>query len=142
MGEVLPDWSSVVRSYVSAQLLWGHRVATALGLSLPEFAALNLIDLEGPATTGRVAEVTGLSAPATTRLVDRLVARGFVERVPDGADRRRVLVARTEAWTQEIDRMVEPHRVAMRGVLADFDPSERAVIRRYLEGMGGALTEM
>lgn len=142
MSRVSPDWSSVVRSYVSAQLLWGHRVATTLGLSLPEFATLNLIGLEGPVTTGRVADVTGLSAPAATRLVDRLIARGFVERVPDDTDRRRVLVARTEAWAEEIDRAVEPHRVAMRGVVADFDASERAVIARYLEGMAGALKNL
>ena len=41
-------------------------------------------------TVGRIGELTGLTTGATTRLVDRLEQAGFVRRVADPADRRRV----------------------------------------------------
>ena len=47
----------------------------------------------GPHSVGQLAEVLGVSPPAATRLVDRLVEHGVVERRHDPADRRVVLVA-------------------------------------------------
>jgi DNA-binding MarR family transcriptional regulator len=46
----------------------------------------------GPRSVGRIAEVLGVSRPAATQLVDRLVEHGMIERRHDPADRRVVLV--------------------------------------------------
>ena len=46
----------------------------------------------GATTAGRLAEITGLTSGAVTRVIDRLEQAGYVRRVPDPADRRRVIV--------------------------------------------------
>ena len=50
----------------------------------------------GGTSVSDVAEVYGVSKQAASQLVDSLVARGYVERIPDDADRRRMLVGLTE----------------------------------------------
>ncbi len=47
---------------------------------------------KGPHSIGRLAEVVGVTPPAASQLVDKLSEHGMVERRPDPADRRVVLV--------------------------------------------------
>ncbi|HEY7130982.1 MAG TPA: MarR family transcriptional regulator, partial [Candidatus Limnocylindrales bacterium] len=46
----------------------------------------------GATTAGRLSEITGLTSGAVTRVIDRLEQAGYVRRIPDPADRRRVIV--------------------------------------------------
>src|SRR6476661_1776117 len=71
---------------------FGQTVAIRFGLSESDIETLEaLIDM-GATTAGRLAELTGLTSGAVTRVIDRLEQAGFVRRVPDPADRRRVIV--------------------------------------------------
>jgi DNA-binding MarR family transcriptional regulator len=71
---------------------FGQTVAIRFGLSESDIETLEaLIDL-GATTAGRLAELTGLTSGAVTRVIDRLEQSGYVRRVPDPADRRRVIV--------------------------------------------------
>ncbi|MFJ5141222.1 MarR family winged helix-turn-helix transcriptional regulator [Streptomyces sp. NPDC088707] len=82
------------RRYMAAYALFNQAVADRLGLHPTDVQCLNLLSLEeGPVTTGRVAELTGLTTGSATRLVDRLERSGYVTRERDTEDRRRVLVA-------------------------------------------------
>ena len=63
---------------------------------------------DGPKTAGEVARGAGLKSAATTALLDRLERRGLVERVPDDADRRRVLVRMTAAAEREVGALYGP----------------------------------
>src|SRR3954453_11829976 len=70
----------------------GQTVAIRFGLSESDIETLEqLIDM-GASTAGKLAEVTGLTSGAVTRVIDRLEQAGFVRRVADPADRRRVIV--------------------------------------------------
>ncbi|MBD0709130.1 MULTISPECIES: MarR family winged helix-turn-helix transcriptional regulator [unclassified Streptomyces] len=81
------------RRYMAAYALFNQAVADHLGLHPTDVQCLNLLGLEGgPVTTGRVAELTGLTTGSATRLVDRLERSGYVTRERDTEDRRRVLV--------------------------------------------------
>ena len=71
---------------------FGQTVAVRFGLSESDIETLvALIDL-GATTAGRLAELTGLTSGAVTRVIDRLEQSGYVRRVPDPADRRKVIV--------------------------------------------------
>ncbi len=71
---------------------FGQTVAVRFGLSESDIETLEaLIDL-GATTAGRLAELTGLTSGAVTRVIDRLEQSGYVRRVPDPADRRKVIV--------------------------------------------------
>ncbi len=54
----------------------------------------------GPRTLREIAEANGYDAPYTTVVVDKLVARGLVERTAHPDDKRRKLVTLTAAGRQ------------------------------------------
>ena len=72
-----------------------HAVAGALGLNDTDMRCLGVVHREGGLTAGQLAAATGLSAGAMTTAIDRLERAGYVQRVRDEADRRRVLVQAT-----------------------------------------------
>lgn len=90
---LLAELAVTSRRYMASYALFNQAVADHLGLHPTDLQCLNLLGLEaGPVTTGRVAELTGLTTGSATRLVDRLERAGYVTRARDTADRRRVLV--------------------------------------------------
>lgn len=74
----------------------------------------------GPRSVGQLAEELEVSPPAATQLVDRLAEHGMVERHPDTADRRVVLVDYVPGMHEVAQRIVESRRGplerAMRGL--------------------------
>ncbi len=91
------------RRYMAAYALFNQAVADHLGLHPTDVQCLNLLSLEGgPVTTGRIAELTGLTTGSATRLVDRLERAGYVTRARDTEDRRRVLVSLAPGRTAEL----------------------------------------
>ena len=91
------------RRYMAAYALFNQAVADHLRLHPTDVQCLNLLSLESaPVTTGRIAELTGLTTGSATRLVDRLERSGYVTRERDTEDRRRVLVALVPARMAEL----------------------------------------
>lgn len=85
-----------------------------------------------------VSEVLGVSKQAASQLVDTLVVRGYVERVPHPDDRRRMTVALTDrgrSAAQEIRDAVESVDAELTGRVGE---PEVAVARRVL----GQLVEL
>ncbi|MFI1372535.1 MarR family transcriptional regulator [Streptomyces longwoodensis] len=105
---LLDELSVVSHRYVASYALFNQAVADHLGLHPTDLQCLNLLTLEpGPVTTGRVAQLTGLTTGSATRLVDRLERAGYVRRERDAADRRKVLVATVPERIAEFRRMWE-----------------------------------
>jgi DNA-binding MarR family transcriptional regulator len=69
----------------------------ALGVNRTDGRCLDLIQQAGRIGAGELAEWAGLTTGAVTAVVDRLEAKGYVRRVPDPDDRRRVQLEMTEA---------------------------------------------
>jgi DNA-binding MarR family transcriptional regulator len=67
-------------------------VADALGLNRTDMRCTDVVEREGAVTAGRLAKATGLTTGAITSVIDRLERAGYVRRVRDESDRRRVLV--------------------------------------------------
>ena len=86
---------SVLRSLRRVNLqgsLFGQTVAIRFGLSESDIEALEVLIDSGAATAGKLSDLTGLTTGAVTRVIDRLEQAGYVRRVPDPTDRRRVIV--------------------------------------------------
>ncbi|MCX5384905.1 MarR family winged helix-turn-helix transcriptional regulator [Streptomyces sp. NBC_00083] len=93
-NDLMRDLGAVARRYMASYALFNQALADHLGLHPTDLQCLNLLGLEpGPVTTGRIAELTGLTTGSATRLVDRLEKSGYVTRRRDTEDRRKVLVA-------------------------------------------------
>ena len=74
---------------------------------------------------GRLLRETLVTSGTMTNRVDRLAARGFVERSPDPDDRRGVIVRLTAEGKTAVDGAFEALLEAERGFLADLPARER-----------------
>lgn len=97
MANPVDAWESLFRAQVAVM----RRLVADFppGLSFNEYDVLfNLSRLPGRSARMRdLNAVILLSQPSVSRLVDRLVARGLLERLPDPTDRRGTVVHLTEA---------------------------------------------
>jgi DNA-binding MarR family transcriptional regulator len=71
---------------------------------------------------------TMLSSGGTTKRLDRLVEAGLVERRPDPADRRGILVKLTPRGKAAIDRAVEAHVANEERLLGSLGPADRRAL--------------
>jgi DNA-binding MarR family transcriptional regulator len=111
-------------------------------LSMREYDVLYTLSKFGePVRMGELHRHVLLSQPALSRMVDRLVERGFIERSPDPADGRGVRLSLTDAG-RDIQRQIGRRhaRSVARAVTAELDPDELrhlATICWKLAGQGG-----
>lgn len=89
---ILEDLARVGREHSDATVIFHATVASMLDLHPTDYKTLGVVERLGPLTAGDVAKLSGLATASVTNLLDRLESRGFVRRVRDPEDRRRVLV--------------------------------------------------
>jgi DNA-binding MarR family transcriptional regulator len=134
------DASQVYRRYLSAVMLHGQASARACDLGATDLYALNILELAGAMTPGELGARTGLTTGPTTRLIDRLEAAGYVRRVPDPGDRRKVIVEPIGKPSQ-LDEVLAPARKALGGILAGYTGAEREVLFDYFTRAAQAYRE-
>ena len=87
----------------------------------------------GQLTMGALAEQVTLTTGGVTRLVDRMDAAGYVERLPCPTDRRVAYAAITEAGRTKLTEASEVHGANLRETFAGFSDRELAVLDRLLD---------
>jgi DNA-binding MarR family transcriptional regulator len=132
---------AALRDLVTTGARVNHVVARRAGLSESELVTLEHLSREriGPAEVARRLEV---STAAATGIVDRLVARGHVERRPHAADRRRTELVITDSGRAEAVGHLMPMFEALDRLDRSFSDEERAVVERYLRGAVAAFEEV
>ena len=120
--ELLAEMAQVSREGASRALMLHQAVADRFGLGPSDIKCLDLVRDEPGLTAGRVAEATGLSASAVTSVLDRLERAGFIERVRDTGDRRKVHV-----------RSTGRHEAAVGQVFAEVAAAFGATAARYTD---------
>ena len=78
-----------------------------IGLSPTEGHAVSYLRSYSPAPVSELHRVLGIKPSTLTSMLDRLEARGWLERRPSGRDRRVILVGLTDAGRVEADRVQE-----------------------------------
>ncbi len=134
-ADVLERFSVYGRETSALTILFHSRVAEVMGLSTTDEKCLDLaLRSDGPITAGRLAELSGLSTGAVTGVIDRLEKAGYVRRVRDPHDRRKVLVEVTMP-EDRFGHLFVGARETLREVLSQFTPEEWAVLERYNRAM-------
>ncbi|GLW05403.1 putative HTH-type transcriptional regulator YcgE [Microtetraspora sp. NBRC 13810] len=116
----------------TAVVLFHEAVARRLGLSAVDHKALGLITRRGPLPAGALAAELGIGASAVTALVDRLARAGYVRRVTDPGDRRRVLVSADTGHVPDLSDIFAALGRDMSAFMADYDEREIAAITDYV----------
>jgi DNA-binding MarR family transcriptional regulator len=132
--EVLERFTLYMREQSALTVMFHTKVAEQMGLSATDEKCLDLaMRAEGPLTAGRIAELSGLSTGAVTGVIDRLERAGFVRRVRDPHDRRKVLVQVTPGDLGKFEQLFGKAQASLVEVLSHFDDDELQVIERYLQ---------
>jgi DNA-binding MarR family transcriptional regulator len=120
------------RKVGSQAALWSQAVAERLGLASSDVECLDTLLTEGRLTVGRLAELTGLTTGSATRMVDRLEQAGFVRRVPDPADRRRVMVEPVAGVEGRLGVLHDSFRDAQIELIEQYDDDQLRVLADFL----------
>jgi DNA-binding MarR family transcriptional regulator len=97
----------------------------------PEISALERLDRAGTATPGRLAAAEQITPQAMGATLGELTRRGLVERRPDPADGRRVVVSLSEAGRHFVRDKRTARTEQLARALADrFTPEELETLRK------------
>lgn len=94
--ELIAEASAEVRHQQVAYDRFHDAVAGYLKINRTDLRCLDLLDLRGRLTAGELSAATGLSTGSVTVMLDRLERAGYVRRLRDPGDRRRVYAEPTE----------------------------------------------
>lgn len=93
-------------------------------MSDAQFAVLAILRQHGTQTLGAIADREQVTAPSMTRTVNVLEESGYVERVADDADRRRVLISLTAAGAQIVVETIRLRDSSLAEALAELGLEE------------------
>ena len=141
-AELLRRLSDLGRK-ISTQTVFLHQaIAQAIGLNATDTKCLDLIASEpdGTVTAGRLSDLTGLTTGAITHILDRLEKRGFVERVRDTEDRRRVFVRVRSGSLEPLLPKYEAIGKAYMALAGQYSDDDLSLICGYMD-QASELTE-
>lgn len=131
-AQLIKDIVLAIQDEQAQNAFLSNAIAERLGVTTTELEVLGTLVARGALSAGDLARRTGLTSGAVTRLIDRLVERGIVRRLPDAADRRRVLVEVTAAARRASEPFYEPIAKEGTALLEERTEKELEVILEYL----------
>jgi len=110
-------------------------------LTLPRYRALVVMCSGGPLPMSDLADRLACSRSTATRLCDRLVRDGLVERRSRAGDRRAVEVAVTRRGTTLVRKVTERRREEIAAVVAEVPVTQRTALVEALRTLAEAAGE-
>jgi DNA-binding MarR family transcriptional regulator len=104
----MEELARALRVFLSASDAFDEALRGVLGLNPNDLRCVDLLDQHGTLTAGALAGLAGLTTGAVTFMLDRLEHAGFVHRLRDVQDRRRVLVELVPRARKEIFELHAP----------------------------------
>jgi DNA-binding MarR family transcriptional regulator len=131
--ELLQELSRTLGRELSARTIMFHQaVAERLGLNATDHKCLDIARRTEAMTAGALAEHTGLTTGAITGVIDRLERAGFVSRVRDANDRRRVLIQPKPDRVRTVAPLLESLDAAWNALCARYNERELAFLNRFM----------
>lgn len=141
---MLRSLGELARKFSTQTVLLHEVIAQTVGLNATDTRCLSLIRFhpDGMVTAGWLADLTGLTTGAITHILDRLEKRGFVERVRDTEDRRKVFVRLRPENFEELSSQYEALGKSYMKLVDRYSDEELKLIFGYLEGMSGMTEQL
>jgi DNA-binding MarR family transcriptional regulator len=121
-----------VRKMGAQSVVTSKTVADRFDLNQTDLEVLDLIFLRKQASAGDLADATGLSSGSVTALIDRLETAGYIERMDDPEDRRRVLVRVCQEAIEPIKATYMGMQKKMFALWSTFEPRDLKVITEFV----------
>jgi DNA-binding MarR family transcriptional regulator len=134
VDDYLPALLALASQLISSEF---HEVARSHGFSVSEWRVLASLAGFDAISTGQLAQTSLMKQPTLTRLLDRMVSNGHVERLDHDGDRRVTLVRITPAGGRTVAKLMDLAREHERRVLEPFGLKRaqalKATLRRMIE---------
>ena len=125
-----------LKTFAARVILHGMRASDALSLAPTDLVCMCLLQLNGPATPGWLAEMTGLTSGAVTGMIDRLERAGYVTREADPQDRRKVIVTPDlSRWDRDLQRAAPNRAPASLAFLRDYSSAQIRATQRFVSDL-------
>jgi DNA-binding MarR family transcriptional regulator len=102
-----------------------------LGINRTDGTCMDILHERGRIPAGALAEEMGLTTGAITAVIDRLQRAGYVQRVPDPGDRRKVLVELTAAAQRITWELFGPLSELAGSMLARYDDRQLEMLTEF-----------
>ncbi len=109
--------------------------AAQSGIAVTDMQVLDLLDLTGEMSAGQLAELTGLTSGAITRILDRLEGARLVRRERDKRDGRKVIVrlAGGQEDLRKVRSILDAALSAWEEVASHYDEKQLAFLLEFLK---------
>lgn len=111
-------------------------------VTLPQLRVLVMVASRGALNLGAVAAGLGVHSSNATRLVERLVVAGLLDRRDDPADRRNLLLELTGAGRELVDKVMDHRRTAIVKILRRMPSSRRRALSSAMRAFADAGDEI
>ena len=131
-GQLIQDIYVAIQDEQAQGAILSNAIASRLDLTSTELEVLGTLQARGPIAAGELSRRTGLTSGAVTRLIDRMEARGFMHRLGDKSDRRRVLVELTPLARKASEVFYAPIQKEGTALLERLTDRELETVLKYL----------
>jgi DNA-binding MarR family transcriptional regulator len=130
--ELIVELIEAVRANQLATDKMDEAAARGLGVNRTDARCLDIVERFGPISAGELGTEAGLTTGAVTAVIDRLVAKGYLRRVADPGDRRRVLVELTAELEKRAGHFYAPLAQRSFPMLSRYTMAELELVTRFL----------
>ncbi|MBP2320380.1 DNA-binding MarR family transcriptional regulator [Kibdelosporangium banguiense] len=131
-GELLAALHHAGRENSNAAVMFHAAIGARMGLGMTEEKTLDLLEREGPLTAGELTAHTGLAPASVSGLIDRLERKGFVRRVRDREDGRRVIVEINQEHVASFGVLFNTFVAGLEALYAGYTDEQLALILDFL----------
>jgi DNA-binding MarR family transcriptional regulator len=112
------------------------------GLPYAEIKCLLLFQGERYLTVKSIASRLDVAKSRVTKLINGLLAKGYVERIDDPKDTRVKLISLTQAGRKKIQEVESFHLSLHKKLIQCIDPEDRGELLSYLEQLRNGMEEV
>jgi DNA-binding MarR family transcriptional regulator len=126
-------FKDAVRANQTATDVFDETLTTFLGVNRTDGRCLDVIDRLGRVSAGQLAIESGLTTGAVTAVIDRLEAAGYVRRIRDSLDRRKIWVETTEDLRAINARIFGFYARMSPVIMSRYTPEQIRAVLEFLE---------
>jgi DNA-binding MarR family transcriptional regulator len=113
-------------------------VGSRVHLNSGDVEVLDLVARYGPLSPGDVGRAMGIHPATLTGIVDRLEQGGWLQRVPDPHDRRKVRLEARPERGGELARLYAPMNRSLSEICGELTPGQLRAVRDFLRDAAAA----
>jgi DNA-binding MarR family transcriptional regulator len=122
----------IAQASVTANRIYDRTVGRPMGLHRLAFSILVLVQGNPGCTVSSLSKALNVSMPNTVLWVDRIIGKGWLERVPNASDRRSNHLRLTDDGVATVAQATAAVLAGEEATLSNLSPAERAILAELL----------